>query len=309
MKKSILLVSRDQQLAGAARQLLAPTFALTVLDGIVAAVNAIYTDIPDLLIVDAGPGSGAWLEGVNTLKDDPLFSQLPVLLITGGGLPLPCWEDLLAEDYLRREELERDLAARASLAIVRAARAVEINPLTRLPGNISINRQLSERLARGETFALAYADLSDFKPFNDKYGFGRGDEVLRITGRLILSIVKSRQPRGGFVGHIGGDDFVFIMAPALIEVACDELIRAFDGIVPTVYDPEDGGRGGIESVDRRGAARFFPFIAIAIGVAGTENRRFSHFGELTSAASEMKHFAKEVRGSSYRIDRRTDGPP
>jgi len=87
-------------------------------------VNAVYTDIPDLLIVDAGPGSGAWLEGVNTLKDDPLFSQLPVLLIIGEGLSLPCWEDLLAEDYLRREELERDLAVRASLAVAGLALGV-----------------------------------------------------------------------------------------------------------------------------------------------------------------------------------------
>jgi len=309
MKKTVLLISRDQDLIGAVRRLLVSAFDLAVLDGMVAAVNAIYTDIPDLLIVDAGLGSGPWLEELNTLKDDPLFSQLPVLLITGEGPSLPRWEDLLAEDYLRRVDLERDLAVRASLAVIRAARSVEINPLTRLPGNISINRQLTERLERGETFALAYADLSDFKPFNDKYGFGRGDEVLRLTGRVILSIVKSRQPRGSFVGHIGGDDFVLIMAPDLIEAACDEIIRAFDRIVPTVYDPEDRERGGIDSVDRRGTARFFPFTAIAIGIATTTIRRFSHFGELTSAASEMKRFAKKARGSAYRVDRRADLSP
>jgi len=306
MKKTVLLVSRDQGLTRAAKRLLVSAFDLAVLDGMVAAVNAIYTEIPDLLVVDTGGDSGAWLEELNTLKDDPLFSQLPVLLITDERLPLPRWEDLLAEDYLRRDDLERDLAVRVSLAVIRAARSVEINPLTRLPGNISINRQLTERLERGETFALAYADLSDFKPFNDKYGFSRGDEVLKITGRVILSIVKSRQPRGSFVGHIGGDDFVFIMAPELIEAACEGIIRAFDRIVPTVYDPEDRQKGGIDSVDRRGTARFFPFIAIAIGVAGTATRRFSHFGELTSAASEMKHVAKKARGSAYRVDRRAD---
>jgi GGDEF domain-containing protein len=306
--KTILLVSTDQALIRAARRLLAPRFRIVVLGGMIAAVDAIYTDIPDLLIVDASGGNGALLEGVNNLKDDPLFSQLPVLLIFGDQPPVMRWEGLLAEDYLRRGDLERDLSARASLAVIRSARCVEINPLTRLPGNISINREITERLERDEIFALAYADLSDFKPFNDKYAFSRGDEVLRITGRLILSVVKSRQPLGGFVGHIGGDDFVFIMEAGRIEVACDEIIQAFDRIIPSLYDPGDRERGGIDSVDRRGTARFFPLITIAIGVAGTATRRFSHFGELTSAASEMKQFAKKARGSACRVDRRNNGP-
>jgi diguanylate cyclase (GGDEF)-like protein len=192
--------------------------------------------------------------------------------------------------------------------MVRSERSVEINPLTRLPGNISINRQIEERMARGEGFAIAYADLDSFKPFNDKYGFGRGDEVIKIAARLILCSVMNWQPRGSFVGHIGGDDFVFVMSDNLIEDACKSVIQAFDQIIPSLYDPEDRARGGIESKDRQGTVRFFPFIGISIGVTGTCYRRFAHFGALIEAASEMKHFAKKNSGSSYSMDKRLGTP-
>jgi GGDEF domain-containing protein len=101
-----------------------------------------------------------------------MFSQLPVLVVAGEGPPVERVGGALRRGLLRRSDLERDLLCRASLAVVRAERTVEVNPLTRLPGNISINRQ-SRSEWTGRAFFLAYADLSDFKPFNDKYGFSR----------------------------------------------------------------------------------------------------------------------------------------
>ena len=302
--KRIVVVSQDPFLTNLADRLLSPHFRTIVLGGMVSAVDSIYNDIPDLVVAEIVPGEGGTEEGINTLKEDPIFNQLPVLAVIGERPPDVYWEGILVEDYLPKADLERDLLARVRLALSRAERVVEINPLTRLPGNISINRQLEDRLNRGEVFAFAYADLDFFKPFNDKYGFTRGDEVIRITGRLIPNIVKSKQPKGSFVGHIGGDDFVFIMEAGLAEAACREIIRAFDEIIPTLYDPEDRERGGVESVSRQGVAGFFPFIGISIGVTDTAGRSFSHFGELTGAASEMKHYAKRIKGSSYSIDRR-----
>ena len=302
--KTIVVVSRETLLTNIASRLLSANHKTIVLGGMVSAVDFIYNEIPDLVIADIATGDASTVESINNLKEDPMFSQLPVLAVIAEHLPVAEWEGLHAEDYIRKADLGRDLLSRASLAIVRSGRTVEVNPLTRLPGNISINRQITERLERCEDFSFAYADLSDFKPFNDKYGFSRGDEVIKITGRLILNIVKNRQARGSFAGHIGGDDFVFIMEPGLIEEACRDIILAFDQIIPTVYDPEDREKGGIESVDRRGTARFFPFIGLSIGVTGTDMRHFSHFGELTGAASEMKSYAKKIKGSSYSMDKR-----
>jgi diguanylate cyclase (GGDEF)-like protein len=178
-----------------------------------------------------------------------------------------------------------------------------VNPLTKLPGNISINRQIQGRLDSGEIFALAYADLDHFKPFNDYYGFTRGDEVIRIAGRLILNIVKNMQAQGSFIGHIGGDDFIFIMDLGLVEDAAKEIIDAFDRIIPTLYEPEDRERGYIETEDRQGIRRQFPFVALSIGITSNKQKHFIHFGEVTEVACEMKGQAKQVRGSCYMIDR------
>lgn len=160
----------------------------------------------------------------------------------------------------------------------------------------------------GEVFALAYADLDHFKPFNDHYGFTRGDEVIRIAGRLILNIVKNMQSQGSFIGHIGGDDFVFIMDVNLVEAAAKEIIDAFDHIVPTLYEAEDKERGYIEKQDRRGNIRQFPFVALSIGITSNKQRSFTHHGEVAGVASEMKGQAKHISGSCYRIDRRQSVP-
>jgi diguanylate cyclase (GGDEF)-like protein len=305
--KKILLVSSDVLLTELTRRILSPSFHLLSFDRIDSAIDLIYNEMPDMVILDIVSGDEASVEKLHNLKDDPLFSQIPVLAIFGDGPPVATdWRRLLVEDYIRREDLERDLLMKVDLAIIRAERVVEVNPLTRLPGNISINRQIQMRLDRNEVFAFAYADLSDFKPFNDRYGFSRGDEIIKITGRLILNIVKSRQPQGSFVGHIGGDDFVFIMDDALVHDACIDILSVFDNIIPTFYDVKDRDNKGIESVDRKGVQTSFPFIGLAIGVTSTAGRRFSHFGQLTSAASEMKSLAKKKRGSSFSVDKRSD---
>ena len=304
--KTIIVVSRDAALTAHIERTLSPLFRVAVFSQIIAAVDYIYNSTPNLLVVQIVPGDDHLLEIVNNLKEDPLFKQIPVLAVMDDLAPAICWEALPIEDYLLRQDVERDLLSRVRLSLIRSERAVEINPLTRLPGNISINRQIEERMGRGDSFAFAYADLDTFKPFNDKYGFGRGDEVIKIAARLILCSVMNWQPRGSFVGHVGGDDFVFILSEALMEEACKNIIHAFDRIIPTLYDPADRKRGGIDSMDRQGTVRFYPFIGISIGVTGTCFRSFAHFGALIEAASEMKNYVKKIAGSSYSMDKRAD---
>jgi diguanylate cyclase (GGDEF)-like protein len=306
--KTIIVVSRDAALTAQIDRMLSPLFRVAIFSQIVAAVDYIYNSTPNLIVVEILPGDDSLLDILNNLKEDPLFKPIPVLAVLDGRMPVEAWETLPIEDYLFCADLERDLLPRVRLSVARCERVVEINPLTRLPGNISINRQIEERMEKGESFAFAYADLDNFKPFNDKYGFGRGDEVIKIAARLILCSVMNWQARGSFVGHIGGDDFVFIMSETFMEEACKSIIQAFDRIIPTLYDPADRTRGGIDSVDRQGAVRFYPFIGISIGVTGTCFRRFAHFGALIEAASEMKNYVKKTAGSSYSMDKRADPP-
>lgn len=301
---SILLVSPNFAISDFLKRALTNSGKITVIDHLHFAFDFIYNDIPDLLIMDLhGDSEGVRL--LNSLKEDPLFANLPVLIILSEGDQAPDWETLLVEDYIWRRDLARDACMKVDLCFSRSDRMVEVNPLTRLPGNISINRQIQCRLDNGMPFALAYADLDHFKPFNDKYGFSRGDEVIKITGRLMLNIVRNKSLRGSFIGHVGGDDFVCIMDPSLIEEACQELIDTFDRIVPSFYDPQDRESGLIKSFNREGHARQYPIMGISIGIVRVEKGIYSHYGEVTSIASEMKHSAKKSSKSSYAVNRRS----
>jgi diguanylate cyclase (GGDEF)-like protein len=303
-KKTLVVISQDMVLKGMMEGFLRDIFSVVVFSNMQSAIDFIYNTIPNLVIIDLTIYDNQAVGILNNLKGDPIFSQLPVMAILSDNPENSQWGSLLVEDYIRRSDFERDIYPRINLAILRSERIVEINPLTRLPGNISINRQIQERLDLSQTFAVAYADLDNFKPFNDYYGFSRGDEMIRVTGRLILNIVKNRQSQEGFVGHIGGDDFIYVVDLDLVEEITNEIIEAFDRIVPTFYDTEDREKGYIKSVDRQGNIRTYPIITISVGITHNKVKKFSHYGEITEVASEMKKFAKTFKGSCLKSDQR-----
>lgn len=303
-KKTLVVISQDMVLKGIIEGFLRDMASVVVFSNIQSAIDFIYNTIPNLIIIDLTIYDDLSVGVLNDLKGDPIFSQLPVMAVLSDNPEISRWSSLLVEDYIRRSDLERDIYTRVNLAILRSDRAIDINPLTRLPGNITINRQIQERLDLSHAFALAYADLDNFKPFNDYYGFSRGDEMIRVTGRLILNIVKNRQSQEGFVGHIGGDDFIYVVALNLVEEITNEIIETFDRIVPTFYDTEDREKGYIKSVDRQGNIKTYPITSISIGITHNKIKKFSHYGEITEVASEMKRFSKTFKGSCFKIDQR-----
>ena len=301
--KTVVVVTRDVVLTSIIDRFLKDSYSIVVFTKIEHSLDYIYNSLPDLLIIDISLDDVVTIGIINDLKSDPIFGQVPVLAVLSDDFIIPKWDYLFIEDYVRRSYIETDIIAKADLCIKRAERVIEINPLTRLPGNITIIKQIQRRLETGEIFAIAYADLDYFKPFNDKYGFGRGDEVLKMLGRLILNTVKHKQPNS-FVGHIGGDDFIYIMGPDLVESATQEILDNFDRIIPTFYDAEDRAKGNIESIDREGIKKTFPIMGISIGIATNKIASYSHYGEVTERASEMKKYAKYTGGSCFRIDKR-----
>ncbi|MFA5182685.1 MAG: diguanylate cyclase [Syntrophales bacterium] len=305
---TVAILSQDPVVFTMLERFLKPEHHLIVFRTMPAALDYIYTTIPELMILDIRSTKSSCISLLNHLKEDPIFSQLPVLAIFDDPGQFELLKTIHVEDYIFRNMLEKEIITRVNLCIRRAKRIVELNPLTRLPGNNAINRQIQERLDRKENFALAYADLDYFKPYNDKYGFSRGDEVIKFTGRLILNLVNEKQTKDNFVGHIGGDDYVFIMAPQFIVETSEQIIRAFDQIIPTFYDEEDRKKGIILSKDRQGKKQNYPIIGISIGITGSHLRTFCHYGEMTGVASTMKSLSKQAEGSIYRIDKRQNSP-
>jgi diguanylate cyclase (GGDEF)-like protein len=305
--QKIMVLSPDPGLPALFEQAFAPgDVALILQNRGRGAIEHLLTDPPDLLVVDQTLPDMAGLAVVTMVKSENVYRQLPVALILDAEAVETDvdWTAAEADELLIRPLTVPVLRARIILALARASRSMDANPLTKLPGNTSIIARIQDRIDRREDFALAYADLDYFKSFNDKYGFSRGDEVLMMTARIIANTVRAAGDPQAFVGHVGGDDFVFILSPDRVEAACQAVVRSFDDIVPHFYDAADRERGFIQSVDREGNQRTFPLMAISIAVVFNRQGRLKHYGEASQTAMNLKKKAKENPKSCYVLDKR-----
>jgi PleD family two-component response regulator len=306
-KAPVILFVDSRESAGTAVALLEESgYKVIRVSGPVQTMQRITDDPPQLIILApafAAPGGGALL---TDLRSDGILAHIPIVLfLAEGTLPESIdWLRVPCDDYLLEPCSPAELRARVALALARGQRDVNANPLTGLPGNVSIMREVERRLERSESFAVAYLDVDNFKSFNDKYGFARGDEVLRMTARILLNAVRTACPAHGYVGHVGGDDFLFITDALHIEHACKAVIENFDLIVPNFYDDDDRARGSIESIDRTGNPHTFPLMSCSIAVIDASGGRVRHLGDISARAVEVKHYAKEMPGSNYLVDRR-----
>jgi GGDEF domain-containing protein len=305
--KAIALIGAKESMGDRALSATEARYSLHPLESVAHLFEVSFTAPPDLILFNADHLESTAQEALSHIKADPLCAHIPMVamcrdpeVLTSSGLAS------LVDDFVLLPLNGDELMVRLGLNMERSRKTFELNPLTRLPGNITIIKEIQRWIDGDGVFALAYADIDFFKPFNDRYGFTRGDEVIRMLGRLITNILQLKSPDEGFVGHVGGDDFVFLIPFGKVDEASEELIRHFDAIVPGFYDPEDKANGWIDSVTREGVRRQFPFISLSIGVAHNSLRKISHYGKLSEIASEMKRFAKKTPGSCYRIDRRKE---
>ncbi|QBI21549.1 response regulator [Egibacter rhizosphaerae] len=268
---------------------------------------------PDLVVTDVATPDMDGCEMIRALRARGATSHVPVIVLTSRALTGDRVLGLTAgaDDYLRKPCDPAELVARARSLLNRVGELRATSPLTGLPGNHRIDRELARRVGQREPLALAYADLNHFKTFNDRYGFLRGDDVLALTAQVTRDAVATCGDPEAFAGHIGGDDFMVLLAPDCVTGLCETIIAEFDRQVPSLYDDEDAARGYLELEDRRGRAHRAAIVSIAIGVATTERRWFADHRAIVEVATELKTFVKHNRpGSAYAIDGRRDhGPP
>ncbi len=186
---------------------------------------------------------------------------------------------------------------------------LDANPLTRLPGGVAIEQVLKTKLAEEAPLAFCLADLRNFKAFNDRYGYARGNEVILATTEILRQAVKDHGKEGDFIGHIGGDDFVLVTSPPEYERICRVIVETFDRQILKFYDPEDQKRGYIQGKTRRGEPVSFPIMTIAIAVVTNQHRELKSHIQIGEIAAEMKNFAKKFSQSIYVVDKRQDRPP
>ncbi len=241
-----------------------------------------------------------------TVKKDILLAHVPIIMLTGKGDVTDKVSGINAgaDDYMVKPFEPTELLARIKMVLRRTERDLDANPLTHLPGNVSILNELQSRIDAKSPLAVAYADLDKFKAYNDKYGFGHGDEVIRETARLIIRTVGDLGNPGDFIGHVGGDDFVFVTTPDKADAICEKLVEEFEKISPTFYATEDRETGFIVGKDRKGIEQRFGLIGISVCVVTNEHRLLDHVAQISEIGAELKEAAKAAERSCYVKDKR-----
>ncbi len=240
------------------------------------------------------------------IKKDLLLRHLPIIMVTGKGDINDKVDgiDAGADDYVVKPFEPKELLARIRMIVRRTARDLEANPLTRLPGNVSILNELSRRLENKSKFAVCYIDLDKFKAYNDKYGFEHGDEVIRETARILIRTTQQLGNPDDFIGHIGGDDFVVITTPNAVDNICKAIIADFENTSPTFYNETDRKKGYIVARDRQNKEQKVPLISVSIGVVTNESRKIQHVAQISEIGAELKSLAKSLQRSNYIKDKR-----
>lgn len=279
--------------------------AVDSVDEVRALLNRTF---PACVVLDGGSSAREVLDLCAELKRDAFTAIVPVVVVVADGDGDGSADALAsgADEVMSEAVSDREWRLRLELVLRRAARDVSVHPTTRLPGTVQIERDINERMGSGIGFAVCYADLDHFKEFNDRYGYNSGDRVILLLSRILRDVVRALAP-GGFVGHIGGDDFIFNVSLPYIEACCDEIIQLFDELIPFQYTEEDRQAGYFLGKDRRGNVHRIPLMTLSIGVVTNQIQEFAHTGQVSELAAEMKSYAKTLPGSKYVVDRRQTG--
>ena len=238
------------------------------------------------------------------LREAPLLENLPVIILSASGNRESKVEglDLGADDFITKPVNVRELMARIRMILKRTRQGLDANPLTKLPGNLSIESRIERAIAEKRPLAVLYVDLNQFKAYNDVYGYDQGDKVIKTLARVLVD-----QVRGGgsdFVGHIGGDDFIILSTPTLMEEVAQKVCTAFDAVVPSFYSEEDRARGSILATDRKGNKLEFPLLSVSVGICHNKDRELKNFAHVAHLGAELKKAAKAKPGSAFVVDRR-----
>lgn len=268
---------------------------------------------PDIIVLDVMMPRMDGYTALRKLRLDGRLSHIPVILLTAKTQTHDKLEGFGAgaDDFLTKPFDPSELVARLQATLRRAADMRAVQPLTGLPGNTAIDRELERRVDAGQAFALMHADLNNFKAYNDHYGYSRGDEVLMTFSSIVVDAAREICGAETFVGHVGGDDFVIVTDTTLWEPLSEAICERFDAAVPDLYDPQDRDAGHITMPDRQGVDRSYPLVAVSIGVAVSAPEGFERPEEAITVANEMKTFAKhqvEEGGSNVEVDRRRSPP-
>ncbi len=294
----VLVVDDDPQITAICAEVLSNQgFDVDRAGSVAEATACIARKRPELLLLDVSLPDGDGFRFFETLKADRAGGPMSVIFISARSDTSAKVRALKlgGDDYLTKPFDALELGARVESVLRRRMADTSASPTTLLPGSAAIEREVQRRLREKSPFAFCYLDLDNLKAFNDFYGFAKADGVVKQTADLLREVVSQMGDGSEFVGHVAGDDFVFIVRPEQVDALCRRLIESFDRIIPLYYERGDRERGYIEAEDRYGQRRKFPVMSVSIAAVMTDGT-VDH-PELARMAAELKKRAKAVTGS------------
>ncbi|HMB70148.1 MAG TPA: response regulator [bacterium] len=265
---------------------------------------------PDLVLLDLMIPQMDGYEVCRRLKRDYSTRHIPVIILTARGELDEKLKGLEsgANDYVTKPFSVPELLIRVKNVLSYSQSQREANPLTGLPGNVSIERELTQRIDAQEPFAFIYTDIDNFKAFNDYYGYARGDEAIRRTARILTGAIAAAGNESDFVGHVGGDDFVVMTTPDRADGVAKLVISMFDEASTELLERDDVQRGYLRIRKRSGEIMKVKSLGITLAVVTNERDPITHIGRVADVASELKRYGKSMNGSVVVRERRNSQP-
>jgi len=316
-KQSILIVDDQKNNIDLLVNLLKNNYDLMVARSGEKAIKLAKSDHPpDLILLDIIMPEMDGYDVCRILKSDDKTKDIPIIFVTA-----MCDDDdeykglgMGAIDYITKpirpaivkarvkNHIERYLALRELERLNKLA--FDANPSTGLPGNNSISEAITQSLDNKKDVCVIHADLDYFKAYNDKYGFARGDDVIRFTSDTLKRVLLESKSDDIFIGHIGGDDFVLITPASACQQIANTIIQRFDQGIRQFYENKDLEKNGIVSVNREGEEQFFPIMSLSLSGVDLSKRTFTQYIEVNDVCAEVKKVAKSTAGSCFFMDRR-----
>jgi PleD family two-component response regulator len=281
-----------------------------------SALKLARSKAPDLILLDIVMPEMDGFEVCRALQADPETSGIPVIFVSARREEVDETRgfEAGAVDYIIKPfsppivkaRVKTHLRLRKAVAELRRLNrlAMDANPMTGLPGNTVVAGRIQKALENKENVCVIYADLDNFKAYNDKYGFAMGDDIILHTVQVLKDAVAAENLEDGFVGHIGGDDFVVIVPSAKAEALANRVIQDFDAGVGRFYNAEDLARQCIRAEDRRGEIQTFPLMSISLAGVDLTHGIYSQYLQVNDACAEAKKEAKRRSGSTFFRERR-----
>ncbi|MBU8871145.1 MAG: response regulator [Gemmatimonadales bacterium] len=261
---------------------------------------------PDLVLLDVMMPGLDGFDVLNLIREGFETRSLPVILLTAKGGNNDKVRGLKggANDYVIKPFNHDELLLRVTNLLEATRREREANPLTGLPGNRAIEREVQNRIEGGSDFGFMYIDIDRFKSFNDHYGYSRGDRAISFLAGVLVGCSRKFGSSNDFIGHVGGDDFVLAAPSEHVESLAFHIIEEFDSGISNLHDREDFEKGYLAVKSRSGKDKNFPLITLTVAIVNEIGGHFEHPAQLSDTMAELKRYGKTMNNSVVVKERR-----